>query len=210
MSKKLDQKQQRRLAEERKRQQERSAAVRRNFFTIGVAVLVAGIVVVAIFLQRQSEGERAQVGVPLAQADCDDVEETESAGRDHIEEGAPHEPYSTDPPTSGPHYEVPANAGFYSEPIAVEQLIHNLEHGQIVIYYSPELSETEVQQLQEIVDQEPIATLAVPYSNVESGYVMTAWTASQTCEEVSSAAVDEFRRQFQGKSPEPLTPEFSG
>ena len=32
----------------------------------------------------------------------------------------------------------------------------------------------------------------------------------QTCEQVSQAVVDEFRRNFQGKSPEPVAPTFDG
>jgi hypothetical protein len=52
----------------------------------------------------------------------------------------------------------------------------------------------------------------VPYENLASdeAIVFTAWTASQRCEEVSEEALNEFREQFQGRAPEPITPPFEG
>jgi hypothetical protein len=49
-------------------------------------------------------------------------------------------PYSSLPATSGPHWETtPAQWGAYSTPLPESQIIHNLEHGGIVIWYDPEL-----------------------------------------------------------------------
>ena len=39
------------------------------------------------------------------------------------------------PGTSGPHWTTPNNWGVYTQPQAESQLIHNLEHGGIVIWY---------------------------------------------------------------------------
>ncbi|MGH2807341.1 MAG: DUF3105 domain-containing protein [Actinomycetota bacterium] len=212
MSKKLEQKQQRRLAEERRRAEQRKEALRRNFVTIAVALLVLVLVVVAIIFQRQDEGEFGAIGPSAAEAGCGPVEETESEGRGHLGEGEPHPPYETDPPTSGPHYEIPADLGFYSEPLPPEQVVHNMEHGQIVLWYRPDLPSNTIDQIEELVDREASATVAVPYDNIQGddAIVFTAWTASQTCAEVSEAALNEFRRQFQGKAPEPITPPFEG
>jgi hypothetical protein len=57
-------------------------------------------------------------------------------GRNHIAEGLPHDPYNSDPPTSGPHYATPAQAGFYDTAPADEYLVHSLEHGYIIIWYN--------------------------------------------------------------------------
>ena len=43
--------------------------------------------------------------------------------------------YGTEFPTSGPHNPVWADPGFYDEAIALENLVHSLEHGNIVIYF---------------------------------------------------------------------------
>lgn len=65
----------------------------------------------------------------------------ESQGREHIESGAEHSSYSSNPPSSGWHYGNPAPVGFYAEAMPDEQVIHNLEHGDIWITYHPRVSE---------------------------------------------------------------------
>lgn len=212
MSKKLLEKQRRRLEQEKKLAEQRSAARRRNLITIVVATVVLGLVIGAIVLQRRSEEPSGPVGVAASEAGCGSIERPEEQGRDHIEVGAPHPPYSSSPPTSGPHYETPASTGFYPSPLEPEQVVHNLEHSQIVIWYRPDVSETTLDQIEAIVDQEPLATVAVPYDDIEgsASFVLTAWGASQSCARVSQEVIDDFRRQFQGKGPEKFVPPFSG
>src|SRR6185436_3509445 len=71
----------------------------------------------------------------------------------HIEPGEDHTPYNSDPPTSGEHYPVPAEAGFYTAEDEVppdEQLVHNLEHGYVIIWYNcDDLTDDECEQLQD-------------------------------------------------------------
>ena len=63
-------------------------------------------------------------------------------GQEHIPVGAEHPPYNSNPPSSGWHYAETAKLGFYdvdeSTP-ADENLIHNLEHGEIWVAYRPPL-----------------------------------------------------------------------
>ena len=212
MSRKLEEKQQRRLAEERRREEQRRAALRRNLVTGGVAVAVLALVVGSIALQKRGEGSGGRVGVAAAQAGCGEIEEHEDLGRDHIEPGEQHDVYNSSPPTSGPHYGTPAETGFYSTPLPPEQLVHNLEHGQIVIWYSPDASQEIKDQLEEIVDQERLATVAAPYEGIEgsASFVLTGWTVSQSCARVSQEVIDDFREKYQGQGPEPITPPFEG
>ena len=218
MSKKLEEKQRRRLEQERRRSQQRREALRRNIITIGVAVIVIVAVVVAILSERQEQD--APVGVAVNEAGCEEVEEFEALEGQHIKEGTAHAPYNSDPPSSGPHYEIPADTGFYSSPLEPERVVHNMEHGQIVIWFSDSLDAEEKGQIEEITEDERVATVATPYQVGDAGYVLTAWLAGgeggegtgvlQRCERVSQAAVNEFREDYQGKSPEPLTPQFEG
>ena len=214
MSKKLEEKQARRLAEERRKAEQRKAALRRNAVTIGTAVLVSAIVVVAIVMQKKdgTGGVPDNVGVSAAEANCGEIETFEEQPADHIDPGSAHEPYNSSPPTSGPHYEVPAESSFFVDPLPPEQLVHNLEHGQIVIWYLPDAPAETLQQIEDLVRQEPLATAAAPYSDIESPnqFVLTAWGASQECEKVSQEVVDDFRREYQGKAPEKIAPPFEG
>ena len=56
-------------------------------------------------------------------------------GQQHIQAGQTHPAYNSDPPTSGWHYDTPLASGFHEQPVADEQLVHNLEHGHVVIAY---------------------------------------------------------------------------
>jgi hypothetical protein len=204
----MEQKQQRRLAEERKRDEQRKAARKRNLITGGIALLVIVAVVALVISERQAE--TGPIGAALDAAGCGDVEEFEQVSREHIEEGAEHEPYNSSPPTSGPHYGAAAQADFYEVPQEPERLVHNLEHGQIVVWYQPDLPEDELADLEDIVSDGAPFVLASPYEGAEAPIVFSAWQNLQECELPSSAALDEFRREFQGQGPEKLTPPFDG
>ena len=148
-------------------------------------------------------------------AKCTAIEKYPNQGQDHINEGQTAQ-YNSNPPTSGPHYDVPAEPGFY-EPesgIEPERLVHNLEHGQIVIWYRPGANDLGLleEQVRELVAQEPNATVGAPYPGMNEGYniVITSWTKARACVNASQEVVDDFRRQFQGVAPEPLTPPFKG
>ncbi len=220
VSKKLEEKQRRRLAEERKRDELKKARRRRSLVTTLVALLVAGGVVAAIFAQRGAqEAELANYGVPEGEANCGDVEERDEQGRDHIDVGAPHEPYTTTPPTSGSHYNSaglgPVQAGFYDDPADAppEGVLHNLEHGFIVFYYSPDAPAEVIADLELAVEDEAQASVATPFSGIEgdANFVMTAWNVAQSCEQVSQSTIDEFRRAYQGiAGPEKIVRPFEG
>lgn len=61
-------------------------------------------------------------------------------GREHIPVGSVRPVYNSNPPSSGSHYADPAREGFYETPLADQQLVHNLEHGDIWIAYHPRVS----------------------------------------------------------------------
>lgn len=60
-------------------------------------------------------------------------------GQLHIKLGEAHVPYSSNPPTSGPHYSIPGvgpiECKFFDKEVLDEGVIHNLEHGAIWISY---------------------------------------------------------------------------
>lgn len=217
MSKKLEEKQRRRLAEERRRDELKKAHRRRNLVTASIATLVAvGVVAAVVFQKQQEEKRTANVGVAEQEAGCSGVQEREEQGRDHIAVGTPHEPYEGDAPSSGPHYappDGPVQPGFYDEPLPPEGPIHNMEHGQIVIWYSPDAPQDVIDDLELATEQEEFATVAVPYSGLQTdkNFVLAAWTVTQACDQVSQAVLDEFRTSYQGVTgPEKLTPRFEG
>ena len=141
-------------------------------------------------------------GVALEEG-CSAVESFEDGGNEHVADGSEVD-YNSEPPTSGPHYAVPADPGLYATPLAEEQLVHNLEHGQIVIYFSPTAPEELVAELRELVASDPVGLIAVPYvaASGPGEIVLTAWTRLQRCNGFSGADIDAFRAEFEGRGPE--------
>ncbi len=202
-SKKLLEKQQRRAAEEARRREQQKAARKRNFVTLGIAVVVLGVVIALVVQSREGDSGSLAGAVGEDKAGCGPVEEHEDEGQDHVE-ATPQ--YGTNPPTSGPHLATPTAGGFFEDPVDPGSLVHNLEHGQIVFWYDPEAPQATIDAIEAIVGEQPEALIAAPWPDIESPhtFAMTAWTRSQHCRQVSEEVVDAFRAEFQGKGPEPV------
>jgi Protein of unknown function (DUF3105) len=212
VSKKLQEKQQRRLAEQARKARQRKVQRRANLITIAIAVVVLTGVAAFVYLQRDNDaGAVASVGGSAADANCTDIESHPSEGNKHVDTGTTVN-YGTNPPTTGNHWPTDqiAAPGFYAEPVESERLVHNMEHGGIIIWYRPEAPQEVEDKLQQVVEQQPEATIAVPWGELESPYnfALTAWFGGdnsgkiQSCEQVSQEVIDDFRARFQGRGPE--------
>lgn len=226
MSKKLEQKQQRRLAEERRKEEAKREQRKKNLVTLLIAFVVIGLVAALVISERQQAA--GPVGVSPDEANCGPKEDVEASDNQHIDPGTEHAPYNSNPPTNGPHWPVgdlaPVATGFYDTPQEPEAVIHNLEHGQIVLWFDPEAPQQVKDDLEAIVEKQLATTVATPYDGLEDyNFYMTAWNKLpddpeesfgtgflQGCELVSEEVINDFRREHQGRSPEPITPTFDG
>jgi len=99
-------------------------------------------------------------------------------GQKHIPEGE-RVTYNSNPPTSGSHYQVPAAWGIYSlKPPVDERLVHNLEHGGIIISYNPDLLKSEdlekvKAQARELRAINP-RLIVVPRASIDTAIALTA------------------------------------
>ncbi|MPZ68127.1 MAG: DUF3105 domain-containing protein [Actinobacteria bacterium] len=207
MSKKLEEKQRRRQIQEERDAARRRAARKRNILTWGVVLVVMALVVLLIGMEKQRES--GPVGVDDAAAGCNTIETPEDEGATHVDDGTPVT-YGTSPPTSGDHWIDPAPSGFNPPSslgeMPTERIVHNMEHGQVVIWYAPDAPSDVVDDLEGYFDNTSGAgaLLVEPYEGIETPYnfTITAWGATQSCEEVSEDILDAFRERFQGKGPE--------
>ena len=112
----------RQLREEAQNSVKRSSRTKK-LLAGGGALLIAAVVlaVVVVWARRQD----ATLPGQFLQG---------TGNRAHIALGSSHESYSN-PPTSGPHYVSPVKAGVYDVPVADEYLVHNMEHGHVIIWY---------------------------------------------------------------------------
>ncbi len=130
-------------------------------------------------------------------------------GQEHIQVGQSHPPYNSDPPTSGWHYEEPARAGFYAEPLPDEQLVHNLEHGHVIISYDcSKLAncDTVKTRLQALVDSfQRWKIVAVTRENADTPIALTAWGRIDKLERYDEDRIAAFVRSWRNRGPEPTS-----
>jgi hypothetical protein len=97
-------------------------------------------------------------------------------GRDHIEpetaSGLNPNVYSSNPPSSGPHYPTTAKSLFYDKAIEDQYAIHNLEHGDIWITYNPRITQEIKDKLKEFAGRYVIIS---PRNNNDYDISLVAW-----------------------------------
>jgi hypothetical protein len=119
---------------------------------------------------------------------------------DHITEGV-EATYNSVPPTSGEHWPTPARCGFYEEGLPDERVVHNMEHGNIVISYNLTL-ESEVSALRSTLGNiglNSIWGVARAYDQIPSGQViLSTWGVSDTLLEINENRIKRFFETYAG------------
>jgi len=186
-------------------EQQRAQAQRRRRILIGAGVIVAVILVatLTIALANTTLASPSPTPAQVASSQCSPVQDFPSQGNTHIAPGESHPAYNSNPPNSGWHWENPQDWGIYTTPQVQEQLIHNLEHGGIVIQYR-DLPPADVQRLTSLVQRNPNHMILAPYPDLPTGasVALTAWTHLQTCNGVDENAIRLFVAAYRDKGPE--------
>lgn len=134
-----------------------------------------------------------------------DIQSYESQGRRHVATGSSVN-YAETPPTSGTHYGRSIPAGFYTSEQPYGGLVHSLEHGAVVIYYAPGVSQSTRSSLEQLATgyQNPWGgVLAVPQPEpFGAPLVLTAWQARLDLQSYREDAVRAFLAEYLGRGPE--------
>ena len=130
-----------------------------------------------------------------------------SQGQDHIDIGAEHPTYNSNPPTSGWHYVTSAQSGIYDKPFPDEQLIHNLEHGHIWIAYRPNLPKDQIEKLADIAKSYGSKVIMTPREANDTPIAIVSWEYLYKTDILDEAQVKVFIDAYRGKGPE-LIPDF--
>ena len=145
-----------------------------------------------------ADGEPCPDSVSLA----DPVELEVGVVQEHADEGTTHVlcevGYDVSPPTSGSHFPLWQNCGFYSEPIRNETAVHSLEHGAIWITYDPDLAAAEVEIIEALVSTDG-HYLASPYPGLENPIVLSAWRRQLAVDTITDPAVVAFAADQLGR-----------
>ena len=122
--------------------------------------------------------------------------------------------WNTDPPTSGPHYAVPAVFGIYEEPIELARLLHNLEHGGIYILYGKDVPDSTVEQLRSFYEHHKTGTIMAPLDRLGDKIALGAWVVDgdthngflAECTSYNENTFGTFFRTLQFRGPERFDP----
>ena len=119
---------------------------------------------------------------------------------EHIAEGT-LATYNSQPATSGEHWPIPARCGFYDEQLPDERVVHNLEHGNIVVSYNFPL-ESDVSVLRDVLNDIGLNRLwgvARSYDQIPEGQVaLSAWGVMDSFAGANPERISRFFETYAG------------
>jgi len=176
---------------------------------IGLAV-VAGVIALTNGGSGGDTANAAEVPTALQAAGCT-FKTVKATGREHVTSLDAKIKYNTSPPSNGNHYFSPATWGFYGSAANPIQVVHNEEHGGVVIWWGDKVPQATIDKLHEFYSSSPNGMLGTPYPTLGKKIALTAWTSPEggtgqgrlaICGSYNEKAFTAFRDAFRGKGPE--------
>ena len=201
------------------------------FVTVGV---IAGVVLIGFILASGGSSTDAKAALLAAGCTYKDVKPLppkKDPTNYHADVPTLSTPtkglWSTSPPSAGAHYGLWAVWGFYRTPVNPRQVVHNEEHGAVVIWWGNKVPKSTVDQLEAFYNQQPDGVFGTPYPALGDKIALTAWTGNPAdyyhngnfgmghiavCSKFDQKAFDAFRKAYRGQGPEgiPLSADEPG
>jgi Protein of unknown function (DUF3105) len=173
-----------------------------------IAVVAAVVAVIAIGVGAfvLLGGEDDAYAEALTAAGCVDETIPEMADSSHLAEGEEPPEYNSNPPTSGRHQPVPALWGVYDSPVGQDILIHNLEHGGLIVQYGDGVPPETRTAMVEAVLEDRDFMLITPYPALGDKVAFTMWTRLVVCERFDVEVMNELRKS-RNQAPAPEVPQ---
>jgi hypothetical protein len=203
----------RRLEAKRRRQ--------RTLLWTGVAVVVL-VALIALIVWQGRDEPQAPAGRPVSAAaleagrqaaGSEGVKSFPEAGRDHIDPSQQPRNWNSNPPTSGDHLVSPIGPGVYDGEQDMRALVHNLEHGYVVILYRNVPADQQDQLRQFVRERDGSKLVLAPYSGLEQdGVALVAWRNLELMDRVNLDVVQAFVNDYmvpgapRSEAPEPGAP----
>jgi hypothetical protein len=237
MSHRREQKEALRRERELREQQARAAKQRKRMVGYGAGGAIA-ILAVAVVILLATGGDDAGSGPgnagnvfpgggnvpeqklfdvgPAAKAAGCELQTKKATSREHTTSLDERVKYNTNPPTTGKHYQIPAQDGIYGQAPQDEALVHTMEHGRVIIWVKPSLPEQQRADIRALVEDDSYQMVLVPRRNMPYAVAATAWNAEPApngtgrlmgCNEVNDKTLDAlaaFRDENRSQGPEPV------
>jgi hypothetical protein len=237
MAHRKDRKEALRLERERREAEARAAQQRKRLVGYGAAgaIAIAAIVVLVVLVSGGGGGESGAQGggdvfpdggsvseqtefelQPAAEAAGCELSDSRATSREHTTDINQRVRYGQNPPTSGRHYEIPAEDGLYQEAPPDVSLVHALEHGRVIVWVRPNLPQEARQQIRALFDEDNYQMLVVPRRNMPDAVAATAWNRDPApngtgrmlgCPRWNDEVIDAirtFRDEHRSNGPEPV------
>jgi uncharacterized protein DUF3105 len=213
---KLTKQQRRELAKRERLEAQKRARRRKNKTRVyGTGTTVVVIVIIAVLialLAGKKSVTLAKVNLAAAAAGCSPVQTFPFVSRTHVPVGTTVTDYNSNPPTQGNHWSqtglAPGPTGVHAAPVPNEVQVHNLEHGNIVIQYSPSLSPDVRNALEDFTHKFDTRVMMAPRDpkyNTPGTVWLTSWlhmiacNASPTSPTSAVNMAEAFRKYAAGK-----------
>jgi hypothetical protein len=199
------------------------------FAAAGLVALGAVILVIVLMGKKSGGPNDASVAAAMRAAGCTYQDVTIPAPpkgqTTHIPTLASKVNWNTFPPAGGQHYGQWAVWGFWTEPVDPKQVVHNEEHGGVVIWWGPKTPTSEIEKLRAFYSSSPNSMFGTPLGTIKgkslgSKIALTAWTGDTSkyqikgyygighvaiCPTFNEGAFKNFRDAFRGKGPEGIS-----
>ena len=167
----------------------RNRRIKKIVIWLVVLVALAGAVYGIVLLSKKAEQQKPGTTY-------------DNQGQDHIAIGAEHAAYNSNPPTSGWHYEKPADWGIYDQPLPDEELLHNLEHGGIWISYRDQNDKELIDKLKDIADDYSLKVIMTARPQNDSAIAVAAWGRLLKLDTFDRGQILDFLKAYINKGPE--------
>lgn len=196
MASRKEQKEQLRREREEREATARAAARRKRLvgYAAGAAVVILALAVAGFVLLSGDDDEGGgtasadvlpdggevpaqevtDLGEAASAASCEQ-KSSKADSREHITDIGETVEYSSEPPTSGRHFESPEQDGAFEEAPDTKLLVHTLEHGRVIIWFKPTLPEQERANLKALFDEDEYQMVLVPNDTMPYEVAATAW-----------------------------------
>ena len=116
--------------------------------------------------------------------------------------------YTVLPPYGEEHSPIPLACGIYSSTPTFEMVVHAMEHGAVVFWYSPnELGSDDIAALTEIASEhlnDNDYVIQAPYGGLGTPLMLIAWGVRLPLDGVDEHLIEQFFDEFHDDAPEPL------
>jgi uncharacterized protein DUF3105 len=189
----------------------------------GAGIVALAAVLAVIFAGGSSGTSSKSVASAMADAGCTfkTVKTTLPKGQPmHVDSLTANIKWNTFPPSSGQHYPTPAVWGFYTKAVNPRMVVHNEEHGGVVLWWGPKVPQATITKLNSFYSDVPESVFGTPIAGLGSKVAISAWTGNvdryqrngyygeghvAVCPRFDAAtkkAFATFRDAYRGKGPE--------